>query len=79
MPRYYFDLRDHSGLFVDDEGLDFRDVQVVREEASRALAEMARDAMRKAIAPVHQMAIEVRDETGPVMQVRISFEIDSKE
>lgn len=50
MRRYYFDLRDDNGLFVDDEGLECRDVSAVQAEAARALADMARD-----VEPTHRL------------------------
>jgi hypothetical protein len=82
MRRYYFDLRDDKGVVVDEEGLDLRDLQAVQEEAARSLSDMARDAMRRSAGTqagaLTQMAIEVRDNDGPVMHVRFTFEIDRK-
>lgn len=79
MPRYYLDVMDDRGLLVDDEGVEFRDPDAVQEEAARSLAEMARDAARTTKGgPIQRMAIEVRDDTGPVMNVRFVFEIDRK-
>ncbi|WKA25921.1 DUF6894 family protein [Bradyrhizobium roseum] len=76
MRRYYFDLRDDNGLFVDDDGLECRDMQVVQMEAARSLADMARDAVHAATStPSHAMSIEVRDDAGPVLLVRFTFEI----
>jgi hypothetical protein len=72
MPRYYFDLRDGDEFAVDDEGVELRDIDLVQEEAARSLADMARDAVRRTTRnrdPNHRMAIEVRDDHGPVMQV----------
>jgi len=77
MHRYYFDLRDDRGLFVDDEGLQCRNLKAVQTEAARALADMARDAVHIAgSSPPHMMAIEVRDDAGPVMQIRFTIEIN---
>ena len=76
MRRYYFDLRDDRGLFVDDEGLRCRDLKAVQAEAARSLADMARDAVHAAAgAPPRMMSIEVRDDGGPVMQVRFTIDI----
>lgn len=81
MRRYYFDVIDDRGVFVDDEGVECRDLQSVQTEAARALADMAReDLVREAVpatteAPAHHMSINVRDDDGPVMQVRFVFEI----
>jgi uncharacterized protein DUF6894 len=79
MPRYYFDLRDSSGLSADEEGTELRDLSAAQEEAARSLGDMARDAARQIkLETVQQMAIEVRDDLGPVMHVRFSFEIERK-
>jgi hypothetical protein len=82
MQRYYFDLRDGDGLTVDDEGMELQDLQTVQEEAARSLGDMARDAVGKSVdtqvGALTQMAIEVRDDAGPVMHVRFTFEIDRK-
>jgi hypothetical protein len=49
----------------------------VQEEAARALADMARDELRKVIDPAknQHMAIEVRDENGPLLEVKFTFEL----
>jgi hypothetical protein len=77
MPRYYFDLRDGDELAVDEEGVELRDI--VQEEAARSLADMARDVVRRPTHDrnlTHQMAIEVRDDHGPVMQVKFTFAVE---
>jgi len=78
MPRFYFDLRDGDDLAVDEEGLELPDIGAVQAEAAISLADMARDAVHNApLGPGgHRMAIEVRDEIGPVMQVRFLFEVE---
>jgi hypothetical protein len=78
MPRYFFDLRDGDDLAVDEEGLELRSIQAVQEEAARSLADMARDEVRRHAGDPnkrHRMAIEVRDDNGPVLQVKFAFEI----
>jgi hypothetical protein len=75
MPRYYFDLRDGDDLAVDEEGVELQDIELVREEAARSLADMARDAVRSPTHDrklKHQMAIEVNN--GPLLQVKFTFE-----
>jgi hypothetical protein len=77
MRRYYFDLREGDDLAPDEEGLELPSIERVQEEAARSLADMARDAVRKNHDGAGQrMAIEVRDDDGPVLQVRFTFEID---
>lgn len=80
MRRYYFDIRDEDGLAVDEEGLELRDIQAVQEEAARSLADIARDEVRSANGrkQERQMTIEVRDDDGPVLQVKFTFKIDRK-
>lgn len=56
-----------------------RNMRAVQDEAARALAGFAWDAMRLDGAQSHQMAIEVRDEHGPVMEVKYSFESARKQ
>lgn len=77
MPRYYFIIREGDDFTPDDEGLDLSSIHAVQEEAARSLADMARDAIGKKLDGAgHQMAIEVRDDKGPVLQVKFTFEID---
>jgi hypothetical protein len=74
--RYYFDMTDKNGTARDDEGLELSNLKRVQEEAARSLADMARDAV---LSPdgqdMHEMAIEVRDDYGPVLQAKLTFEI----
>jgi hypothetical protein len=80
MPRYYFDIRDEGDLTIDEEGMEFSDTQAVQEEAARSLADMARDEVRSGTIPSknRHMAIEVRDDGGPLFAVKFTFEIDNK-
>jgi hypothetical protein len=79
MPRYYFDFRNNDGIAHDEHGLELGDIQAVQNEAARSLGDMARDALRASPVsadPGHRMAIEVRDGNGPVLQVRLTIDID---
>jgi hypothetical protein len=77
MTRYYFDLRDHLGTVADEEGMELSSFQRVQEEAARSLADIARDAASKHDGGATQiMAIEVRDDNGPVLNVRFWFEVE---
>jgi hypothetical protein len=78
MRRYFFDLRDERGLVLDEEGLLLSSVEAVQDEAARALGGFAHDEARTAKLDggfVRELAIEVRDEDGPVMHARFYFEI----
>jgi hypothetical protein len=80
MAHYYFDLREGDELITDEEGLELRDLKVMQKEAARALAGFARDSVQSLNdVQSHQMAIAVRDEHGPVMEVKFSFEIVRKQ
>ncbi|QQO17029.1 hypothetical protein JJB99_13230 [Bradyrhizobium diazoefficiens] len=79
MPRYYFDLRDETGIALDEEGLELSGPRAVQAEAAKSVADMARDAILSA-SPAgdrQTMAIDVRDTSGPVMQVTFSFELEN--
>lgn len=76
MPRYYFDIREGDEFAPDEEGLVLASLQAAQDEAARSLADMARDTIRKVDGAGHQMAIGVRDEHGPVLEMRLSFAVD---
>jgi hypothetical protein len=79
MKRYYFDLREGDEIFPDEEGLELSTIEKAQEEAARSLADMARDAVRsRGSGPGQLMAIEVRDESGPVFNLKFMFEIDRR-
>jgi hypothetical protein len=76
MPRYYFDMRDADGVVPDAEGLELGAMKAVQPEAAQALAYMARDAIGEyPNGPLGPMAIEVRDDNGPVLEVKFQFSI----
>jgi hypothetical protein len=80
MAHYYFDMREGDELITDEEGLELRDMQAVQKEAARVLAGFAWDSVGSFNgAQSHQMAIAVRDEHCPVMEVKFSFEIVRKQ
>lgn len=60
MPRYFLDIRDNEGLHQDVEGAEFSDLEAAKLEARRALADMAKDAIRKS--DHTSIAVEIRDE-----------------
>ena len=75
MTRYYFDLIEDDAIIPDDEGMELDTLEAVREEATRSLADMARDEIRLHLPERTGLSVEVRDDAGPVMQVRLIFEI----
>ncbi|WP_439373023.1 DUF6894 family protein [Bradyrhizobium sp. DASA03120] len=74
MKRYYFDIRDGSQFIRDDEGVELADIESARQEATAALSEITREWGRGR--PRHQMAVEVRDDRGPILEARFSFVIE---
>ncbi|RYE07778.1 MAG: hypothetical protein EOP22_16405 [Hyphomicrobiales bacterium] len=45
MPRYYFDVRDDTGVYRDQVGLDLPDMDSAIAEARKALADMTRESL----------------------------------
>ena len=78
MPRYYFDLRDDKGIALDEEGLELSSPRAVQAEAAKSVADVARDALLSAplTGDRRELAIDVRDANGPVMQVKFCFQIE---
>jgi hypothetical protein len=78
MPRYYFDLRDGNEIAVDEEGAEMANLYAVQMEAARSLVDMARHAIWTKADGVlgRPMAVEVRDENGPVLQAKFTFELE---
>jgi hypothetical protein len=72
MPRYYFDTRDDQTFMEDEMGLEFPDLESVKVEAARSLAELARDVIPGAFQ--RELAVQVRDELGPVLKVLMTFQ-----
>jgi len=72
MPLFYFDTRDGDRFIRDDIGDDLPDLGKVKIEASRFLAELARDVLPGSMKRV--LKVEVRDEWRPVMEACLIFE-----
>jgi uncharacterized protein DUF6894 len=72
MRRYFFDLRHGDQMVPDDEGIILPNLGAVQAEAMRSLITLASDFVDYP-GPI---AVEVRDDAGPVMRARISFEFD---
>ena len=73
--RYYFDLVDHEGIAIDEEGMELPSIESVQEEAARSLVDMARDDFRPKHESARELAIRVRDDVGPVLQLKFTFEV----
>lgn len=73
MSIYYFDCRDGEKIARDDMGLEFASIDDAKAGAVQALTELT-----LGIVPGWErrvLAIEVRDQLGPVMEIRMAFEI----
>lgn len=74
MPRYYFDSRDNDIFIADHDGLDFASLDDVKAQATTALTELAKDVLPGSV--IRTLAIEVRDDLGPVLRIALRFEIE---
>ncbi|MCA1457689.1 hypothetical protein I6F35_31625 [Bradyrhizobium sp. BRP22] len=74
MPRYYFDTRDNEKFVPDELGLEIASFEKVRAVASVAMADLARDVLPGSVA--RDLAIEVRNDAGPVLRVSLRFEVE---
>jgi hypothetical protein len=72
MPRYFFDTRDDDRLLSDDEGLELPDMEAVKVQAAKSLAELARDVLP--CSTRRELAVEVRDLRQSVMKALLHFE-----
>ena len=73
MPLYFFDSRDEDTFIQGGEGLVFPDAEAARDEATRALAELARDVLPGSLR--RELAIDVRDEhKQPLLRTSLVFE-----
>jgi hypothetical protein len=80
MPLYYFDVRNGDRLAIDQEGYMLPNIARVQYEAKRSLVDMGRDAVRSPtydVSKIERLAIEVRNEAGPVLQVKLTFEVNT--
>jgi hypothetical protein len=73
MTRYFFDIHEGDSIAPDEEGLEFPHVEAAQEEAAHSLADLVRDKIRGQ--PNCHMAIEVRDNAGPVVEARFVWEL----
>jgi hypothetical protein len=73
MIRYFFDTRDDDQLITDDVGLQCRDLEMVKVQATTSLAELARDILPGSAR--RHLRVDVRDQDGrPVMILELTFE-----
>ena len=73
MPRYHFDVVEDDLIAVDEEGLELPDLQAAELEATRSLANVARDIQIGAAD--REIAIKIRTESGPAMTVELNYRV----
>lgn len=74
MARYFFDVRDNDRFYPDDTEMELPSIDAVKAQASRTMGEIAKDVLPGA--EVRTLAIEVRDDRGPILRVVLRFEIE---
>jgi hypothetical protein len=73
VPLYFFDSRDGETFIEDDVGLEFATLEEARDEATSALATMAKEALPGS--ERRELVIEVRDALRePVLRTCLVFE-----
>jgi hypothetical protein len=73
VPRYYFDSRDGESFNFDEDGLELPSLEVASDQATEALADIAKDVLPSSIR--RELAIEVRDEAKrPLLRTSLVFE-----
>ena len=72
MVLYFFDLRSSDAFSHDEEGIQLPDTEAAHEEALNGLLTAAREAVLEG-AMNQRFAVEVRDGSGPILEVAASF------
>ena len=73
MAWYFFDTRDDDVIIPDDVGYDCSNLEAVKVEATKSLAELARDVLPGSLR--RRLGVDVRDDDHrPVMIVELIFE-----
>ena len=74
MPRYFFDTHDGDSFIQDEIGLEMDDIEAARDQATRGLADLARDSIPGAVR--NELSIEVRDEASHLLlRASLWFEV----
>jgi hypothetical protein len=63
MPRYFFHIKDEAETILDKEGIEFHNMDAVREEATESAREMMSEKVRRGHGP-NGRAFVVTDEQG---------------
>ena len=81
MPMYYFDLRSADEVSSDKEGTELTSMDDLQNEAAYALADLLRDEVSATNGnpSARHLAVEVRDDGGPVLDAKFSFEMKHRQ
>ena len=75
MPRYYFDVHDGEGTFIDDVGVELPDMDTAVREGRKTLGDMVRDALREEQGS--DLSLLIRDGAdGPIL-ITVTMKTDS--
>jgi hypothetical protein len=67
MPKFYFHVRDNSGVALDDEGAEFTDIQAARAEARASARDLVSERLKSRSANNGQ-TVEIADESGAILE-----------
>jgi hypothetical protein len=74
VPQFYFDVREGDHLISDHEGIGLDSLDDAEEKAVYAAAQIGQDRLPRG--EVHQVAVEVRDESSQrVLAVTVSMKV----
>ena len=75
MPRYFFDVHDGEGTFIDDVGVELPDMDSAVREGRKTLGDMVRDALREEQGS--DLSLLIRDGAdGPIL-ITVTMKTDS--
>ena len=75
MPRYFFDVHDGDGTFIDDVGVELPDMDSAVRDARKTLGDMVRDALREEEGP--DLSLLIRDGAdGPIL-ITVTMKTDN--
>jgi hypothetical protein len=74
MPRFFFDVREGARFVLDEEGLEFDNLDAAEREAAEAAAEIGRDRLPKSDA--RSVTVELKNEHHQrLLTVTVTMEI----
>jgi hypothetical protein len=73
MALYFFDTYDGGIVTGDDVGVQYANLELVKAEAAKTLAEIARDVVPGTVK--RELAVSVRDKIGSVLMATMLIEL----